>query len=193
MALQASQQQDANGKKAKKWGVPRIAAGEKWYDPNLADWPEGDFRIFVGDMGNEVNDDTLHKAFNSYATMQRACIVKDKRTNKSKGQPRTSLRLPCSSCSLTGRLGILLLSPELQTSAARLQVCQQLPAVGLIHACSHAASVVLHFSMALWSLSGASLMLRLSCPCYRLCRAHRTCIVALCSALLSGKCITPCC
>eukprot|EP00891_Asterochloris_glomerata_P004548 jgi/Astpho2/4548/gw1.00067.529.1_t len=36
-------------------------------------------------MGNEVNDDTLHKAFNSYATMQRACIVKDKRTNKSKG------------------------------------------------------------------------------------------------------------
>ena len=121
--LQAAQQQDANGKKAKKWGVPRIAAGEKWYDPNLADWPEGDFRIFVGDMGNEVNDDTLHKAFNSYPTMQRACIVKDKRTNKSKGQPCTSccpVLYIClgTSCLLTGIPDILPLSPELQASAA---------------------------------------------------------------------------
>ena len=82
--LQAAPQ-DANGKKPKKWGVPRIAAGEKWYDPNLADWPEGDFRLFVGDMGNEVNDDTLIKAFSNYSSMQRACIVRDKRTNKSKG------------------------------------------------------------------------------------------------------------
>ena len=66
--------------------VPRAAAGQKWYDSTLSEWPENDFRIFVGDMGNEVNDDILTKSFTKYASFQKAKIVRDKHSNKSKGK-----------------------------------------------------------------------------------------------------------
>ena len=33
---------------------PPRAAGRVWTDETLADWPEDDFRIFVGDLGNEA-------------------------------------------------------------------------------------------------------------------------------------------
>ena len=65
--------------------VYRSAAGQKWWDATLTEWPEHDFRIFVGDMGNEVNDDILTKAFTKYASFQKARIVRDKHSNKSKG------------------------------------------------------------------------------------------------------------
>ena len=51
----------------------------------MLDWPENDFRIFVGDLGNEANDDVLAKAFNKFATFQKARIVRDKKSNKTKG------------------------------------------------------------------------------------------------------------
>ncbi|KAL3623923.1 hypothetical protein CASFOL_032739 [Castilleja foliolosa] len=47
----------------KKKAIPRKAAGQAWEDPTLAEWPENDFRLFCGDLGNEVNDDVLSKAF----------------------------------------------------------------------------------------------------------------------------------
>ena len=72
----------------KSKAVPRAAAGQKWYDATLSEWAENDFRIFVGDMGNEVNDDILTKAFTKYATFQRAKIVRDKHSNKSKGKAK---------------------------------------------------------------------------------------------------------
>ena len=77
----------------KSKAVPRAAAGQKWYDATLSEWAENDFRIFVGDMGNEVNDDILTKAFTKYATFQRAKIVRDKHSNKSKGEAKQWLRL----------------------------------------------------------------------------------------------------
>ena len=46
----------------------RIAAGQSWEDPTLAKWPENDFRIFVGDLGNEVSDDMVANAFSGYVT-----------------------------------------------------------------------------------------------------------------------------
>ena len=55
------------------------------HDSSLLDWPEGDFRIFVGDLGNETNDDVLTRAFNKYATFNKARVVRDKRSNKTKG------------------------------------------------------------------------------------------------------------
>ena len=70
----------------KSKAVFRSAAGQKWWDPTLTEWPENDFRIFVGDMGNEVNDDILTKAFTKYASFQKAKIVRDKHSNKSKGE-----------------------------------------------------------------------------------------------------------
>ena len=44
-----------------------------------------DFRIFVGDLGNECNDEMLRKAFSKYASFAKAKIVRDRRTHKSKG------------------------------------------------------------------------------------------------------------
>jgi hypothetical protein len=58
--------------------VVREAAGTRWVDPTLAEWPENDFRIFVGDIGNEVNDDALGKAFSRYPSFAKAkvsCLV----------------------------------------------------------------------------------------------------------------------
>lgn len=61
----------ADGKDAKakaKKGQLRGAGGETWRDPTLDEWPDNDYRIFVGDLGNEVNDELLAKAFSRYAT-----------------------------------------------------------------------------------------------------------------------------
>ncbi|KAM0941880.1 putative RNA recognition motif domain, nucleotide-binding alpha-beta plait domain superfamily [Dioscorea sansibarensis] len=69
----------------KKRAVPRKAAGQTWEDPTLADWPENDFRLFCGDLGNEVNDDILSKAFARFPSFNMAKVVRDKRTGKTKG------------------------------------------------------------------------------------------------------------
>lgn len=39
----------------KKVGIVRQAAGKRWVDTTLTEWPENDFRIFVGNLGNEVS------------------------------------------------------------------------------------------------------------------------------------------
>ena len=54
-------------------------------DANLVEWPENDFRIFVGDLGNETNDDVITKAFAKYPTFNKAKVVRDKKSNKTKG------------------------------------------------------------------------------------------------------------
>ncbi|CAD7701053.1 unnamed protein product [Ostreobium quekettii] len=76
----------AEGAEAKKrQAVARKAAGVRWFDETLMDWPDDDHRIFVGDLGNEVNDDILAKAFSKYPSFYKAKVVRDKRTNKTKG------------------------------------------------------------------------------------------------------------
>ncbi|KAF6253951.1 hypothetical protein COO60DRAFT_1642741 [Scenedesmus sp. NREL 46B-D3] len=94
------QQKQADGKGGKAGGggagaskkaLLREAAGLRWVDPTLSEWPENDFRIFVGDLGNEVNDDALGKAFQRYPSFAKAKIIRDKRTNKSKGYGIVSL------------------------------------------------------------------------------------------------------
>ncbi|CAM8942012.1 unnamed protein product [Rhodiola kirilowii] len=69
----------------KKKSIPRKAAGQTWEDPTLAEWPENDYRIFCGDLGNEVNDDVLNKAFSRFPSFNMAKVVRDKRTGKTKG------------------------------------------------------------------------------------------------------------
>jgi len=69
----------------KKGGQLREAAGKRWRDPTLDEWPDNDYRIFVGDLGNECNDDVLSKAFQKYPSFAKAKIIKDPRTKKSKG------------------------------------------------------------------------------------------------------------
>ena len=61
-------------KKKQKKGMVRTAAGTKWFDPSLAEWPENDHRIFVGDLGNEVNDELLGKTFSKYPSFAKAKV-----------------------------------------------------------------------------------------------------------------------
>lgn len=63
----------------------RVAADEVWEDPTLLEWKEDDFRIFVGDIGYEVSDDTLIKAFCKYPSFLKAKVIRDKKSSKSKG------------------------------------------------------------------------------------------------------------
>lgn len=79
-------------KKDKK--TVRIAGGQVWEDQSLADWPDDDFRIFCGDLGNDVNDEVLTRTFNKFPSFQRAKVIRDKRTGKSKGFGFVSFREP---------------------------------------------------------------------------------------------------
>ncbi|GAY36879.1 hypothetical protein CUMW_280090 [Citrus unshiu] len=58
----------------KKKSIPRKAAGQTWEDPTLAEWPENDYRLFCGDLGNEVNDDVLSKAFSRFPSFNMAKV-----------------------------------------------------------------------------------------------------------------------
>jgi RNA recognition motif-containing protein len=53
-----------------------------------------DFRLFAGDLGNEVTDDILIRAFNKYPSFLKAKVVRDKRTNKTKGFGFVSFKDP---------------------------------------------------------------------------------------------------
>ena len=63
----------------------RKMGGEIWFDPSLDEWPDNDFRIFVGDLGNEVSDEALKTAFQKYKSVAKVKAVRDGHTGKSKG------------------------------------------------------------------------------------------------------------
>ncbi|KAL0583903.1 hypothetical protein ABG067_006171 [Albugo candida] len=63
----------------------RVAGGERWEDATLAEWPDNDFRLFCGDLGNEVTDELLAHNFSSFPSFQRAKVIRDKFTHKSRG------------------------------------------------------------------------------------------------------------
>ncbi|KAJ3212650.1 RNA-binding protein 42 [Dinochytrium kinnereticum] len=72
----------------------RVAGGQVWEDSSMLDWDPNDFRIFCGDLGNEVNDDTLFKAFVKYPSLQKVKVIRDKRTGKTKGFGFVSFKDP---------------------------------------------------------------------------------------------------
>jgi RNA recognition motif-containing protein len=41
----------------------------------LNEWPENDYRIFVGDLGNEVTTDNLAREFQCYPSFAKAKVV----------------------------------------------------------------------------------------------------------------------
>lgn len=79
-------------KKPKKY--LRAAGGTTWEDPSLAEWDPNDYRIFVGDMGNDVTDELLQSTFEKYPSFVKAKVVRDKRTSKSKGYGFVSFKDP---------------------------------------------------------------------------------------------------
>ena len=54
-------------------------------DSTLEDWPDDDFRLLCGDLGNEVSDEFFAHSFAKYAALQRARVDRDKLTLKSRG------------------------------------------------------------------------------------------------------------
>ena len=74
--------------------ITRTVAGMVWKDKTLLDWPEDDFRVFIGDLGNEVNDDVLTHAFQRYPSFQMARVIKDKGSGKTKGYGFASFKDP---------------------------------------------------------------------------------------------------
>jgi RNA recognition motif-containing protein len=65
--------------------VVRSGGGQTWADPTLLEWDPAHFRLFVGNLAGEVTDDSLLKAFSRYPSVQKARVVRDKRSTKSKG------------------------------------------------------------------------------------------------------------
>ncbi|KAI8929495.1 hypothetical protein BC831DRAFT_396279, partial [Entophlyctis helioformis] len=72
----------------------RVAGGVIWQDPTMLEWDESDFRLFCGDLGNEVNDDLLTRVFSKYPSFIKARVVYDKHAEKSKGYGFVSFKDP---------------------------------------------------------------------------------------------------
>lgn len=82
---QQQQQQQSQHDTDKKKTVVRSGGGKKWTDDSLLEWDPAHLRLFVGNLAGETTDDSLLKAFSPWKSVQKAKVVRDKRTNKSKG------------------------------------------------------------------------------------------------------------
>lgn len=69
----------------------RTAAGKTWTDAALADWPDDDFRLFVGNLDPTVTDAQLHQHFSQYASLQRVRVIRHHKTQVSQGYGFVSL------------------------------------------------------------------------------------------------------
>ncbi|CAG8960565.1 hypothetical protein HYFRA_00013388 [Hymenoscyphus fraxineus] len=65
--------------------VVRSGGGSTWTDSSLLEWDPAHFRLFVGNLAGEVTDESLYKAFSRWPSIQKARVIRDKRTTKSKG------------------------------------------------------------------------------------------------------------
>ncbi|ROV91772.1 hypothetical protein VSDG_06444 [Cytospora chrysosperma] len=84
-AAKAAQEVADNNGGEKKKTVYREGGGKKWADDSLLEWDPSHLRLFVGNLAGETTDDSLLKAFARWQSVQKAKVVRDKRTNKSKG------------------------------------------------------------------------------------------------------------
>ncbi|KAI6164905.1 RNA-binding domain-containing protein [Pisolithus thermaeus] len=77
----------AGGKLAKggkRTTVLRKGGGKVWEDQTLLEWNPSWFRLFVGDLSNDVSDDVLANAFNKYTSFQKARVIRDRLSGKAK-------------------------------------------------------------------------------------------------------------
>jgi len=77
----------AGGKVAKggkRTTVLRKGAGKVWEDQTLLEWNPSWFRLFVGDLSNDVSDEVLANAFNKYTSFQKARVIRDRLSAKAK-------------------------------------------------------------------------------------------------------------
>ncbi|PFH52775.1 hypothetical protein AMATHDRAFT_139126 [Amanita thiersii Skay4041] len=77
----------AGGKLAKggkRVTVLRKGGGKVWEDQTLLEWNPSWFRLFVGDLSNDVSDDVLASAFGKYPSFQKARVIRDRLSGKAK-------------------------------------------------------------------------------------------------------------
>lgn len=98
-----------------------ISRFQVWEDKSLAEWDPNDFRIFCGDLGNEVSDELLAKAFRKYPSFQKAKVIREARTNKSKGYGFVSFKHQDVSCFLLFILQTLMQAIAYLTEIIRFQ------------------------------------------------------------------------
>ena len=72
----------------------RKQGDKRWLDESLKDWDENDYRIWVGNLGNEVTDHHLEVVFNKYPSFLKAKVIREKMTGKSKGFGFVSFKDP---------------------------------------------------------------------------------------------------
>ncbi|KAI0068722.1 RNA-binding domain-containing protein [Artomyces pyxidatus] len=77
----------AGGKLAKggkRVTVLRKGGGKNWEDQTLLEWNPSWFRLFVGDLSNDVSEDVLASAFDKYPSFQKARVIRDRLSQKAK-------------------------------------------------------------------------------------------------------------
>ena len=74
-----------SGADGKQKTVVRSGGGQTWQDTSLLEWDPAHFRLFIGNLAGEVTDESLLKAFARFTSVQKARVVREKRTTKSKG------------------------------------------------------------------------------------------------------------
>ena len=73
----------------------RVAAGKKWTDATLSEFPENDYRLFVGNLDKILTEAKLAEAFQSKFPSFAMCrIIYDKVSGESKGYGFVSLMDP---------------------------------------------------------------------------------------------------
>ncbi|KAK6463315.1 hypothetical protein DFJ63DRAFT_286071 [Scheffersomyces coipomensis] len=65
--------------------VKRQVGTQSWEDSSLLDWDPKHFRLFVGNLGQDVTEQLLHDTFKKYPTMSMVRVPQDKKTGKNKG------------------------------------------------------------------------------------------------------------
>ncbi|KAI3385310.1 hypothetical protein SNEBB_002018 [Seison nebaliae] len=76
-------QKEETKKKHKR--ILRASGVQVWEDAKLNSFDPDDYRLFCGDIGNEVTDEMLAKAFGHYQSYKMARVVRDPKTNKTRG------------------------------------------------------------------------------------------------------------
>ncbi|KAG5351938.1 hypothetical protein E4T56_gene11525 [Termitomyces sp. T112] len=71
-------------KGGKRTTVLRKGGGKVWEDQTLLEWNPSWFRLFVGDLSNDVSDDVLANAFNKYPSFTKARVIRDRLSQKAK-------------------------------------------------------------------------------------------------------------
>jgi RNA recognition motif-containing protein len=89
----------------------RSAGGQIWEDLTLQDWDPNGFRLFCGDLGNDVTDEVLTRVFGRYPSFQKAKVVRDRRSNKTKGFGFVSFKDPNDFVRAIKELDGILLQP----------------------------------------------------------------------------------